>query len=84
MVHLNKGDLKPALDDANAAIKLDPKWIKGHYRKGMALEKMKKWGEAYDSLKVAAEARRSRQTNHANRRPAPPLSTTTAHACPFC
>jgi len=56
MVHLNKGDLKPALDDANAAIKLDPKWIKGHYRKGMALEKMKKWGEAYDSLKVAAEA----------------------------
>eukprot|EP01036_Dinobryon_divergens_P061175 gene61175-81550_t len=36
MCHLNIGSVEEALNDANAAIKEDPSYVKGYYRKGMS------------------------------------------------
>jgi tetratricopeptide (TPR) repeat protein len=44
-----------ALEDANKAINLDMKWVKGHYRKGCALEALQKYQEAAQAFEKAYE-----------------------------
>ena len=41
-----RGFYNEALKDAESCIKLNPKFVKGQIRKGMALEKLSEWGEA--------------------------------------
>ena len=40
------GKYKDALRDAEAAIKLDPSWVKAHYRKGQVLDKLGRHSES--------------------------------------
>ena len=44
-----------ALADANEAIKLNSKWMKGHYRRGAALFALEKYDDAYAAFKRALE-----------------------------
>jgi len=44
-----------ALADANEAIKLNNKWMKGHYRRGAALLALEKFDDAYAAFKRAQE-----------------------------
>lgn len=46
---------KMACDDAEECIKRDPKFVKGHIRKGMALLAMKKTTEASEAFQAALE-----------------------------
>eukprot|EP01006_Ploeotia_vitrea_P016933 TRINITY_DN47881_c0_g1_i2.p1 TRINITY_DN47881_c0_g1~~TRINITY_DN47881_c0_g1_i2.p1 ORF type:complete len:431 (-),score=33.57 TRINITY_DN47881_c0_g1_i2:68-1333(-) len=39
--YLQMGELKEALADAEACVKADPKWVKGHIRKGAALMQLR-------------------------------------------
>eukprot|EP00475_Leptophrys_vorax_P034912 TRINITY_DN57014_c0_g1_i1.p1 TRINITY_DN57014_c0_g1~~TRINITY_DN57014_c0_g1_i1.p1 ORF type:complete len:137 (+),score=14.86 TRINITY_DN57014_c0_g1_i1:162-572(+) len=51
-LHLSK--LTKALADSETAIKLNPTWEKGYYRKGCVLEAMKRYEESLESFKEAA------------------------------
>eukprot|EP00850_Spirogloea_muscicola_P018577 SM000172S03050 [mRNA] locus=s172:34492:36672:+ [translate_table: standard] len=53
LLHLSK--VTRALADAEAAIALQPEWDKGYFRKGSALERLKRYDEALAAFKVAAE-----------------------------
>lgn len=44
-----------SLRDANKAIKCDPKWAKGFYRKGMVLLETEKYKDALEALEVASK-----------------------------
>ncbi|KAG9510298.1 Stress-induced-phosphoprotein 1 [Fragariocoptes setiger] len=48
-------EFKLACDDAEACIKLDPKFVKGHIRRGLALIGMKKNTEAAEAFRDALE-----------------------------
>lgn len=48
-------EFKMACDDAEQCIKLDPKFVKGYIRKGMALLAMKKSTEAAEAFQAALE-----------------------------
>ncbi|CAI5537666.1 unnamed protein product [Closterium sp. Naga37s-1] len=52
---LQLSKLTKALADAEAAIRLNPAWEKGYYRKGCALEAMKRYDEALEAFREAAE-----------------------------
>eukprot|EP00897_Mesotaenium_endlicherianum_P009467 jgi/Mesen1/8549/ME000484S07937 len=52
-LHLSK--VTKALADAETTIKLQPSFEKGHFRKGCALEALKKYDEALAAFKEAAE-----------------------------
>uniref|UniRef100_K3X0D3 Uncharacterized protein n=1 Tax=Globisporangium ultimum (strain ATCC 200006 / CBS 805.95 / DAOM BR144) TaxID=431595 RepID=K3X0D3_GLOUD len=43
----------PALEDAQKAIDLAPKWAKGYLRKAHACEGLRQWGSAIDAYKTA-------------------------------
>jgi tetratricopeptide (TPR) repeat protein len=47
--------LSLALNDANMAIKLNPKWAKAHRRRASVLDAMKRWDEAKEAYKKALE-----------------------------
>lgn len=47
--------LSLALNDANMAIKLNPKWAKAYRRRASVLDAMKRWGEAKETYKKALE-----------------------------
>jgi len=51
--NLKLGRLDEALEDANACVELDPKHVKGWFRKGMALHAMKAHGPAVAALSKA-------------------------------
>jgi len=44
-----------ALADAEEAIKIDPSWVKGYYRRGMAQIELKLWREAAETFTAAVE-----------------------------
>jgi tetratricopeptide (TPR) repeat protein len=44
-----------ALEDADQAIKLDPSWVKGYYRRGMAQIELQLWRDAAESFGMALE-----------------------------
>jgi len=48
-------EFRMACDDAEQCVKRDPKFVKGHIRKGMALLAMKKTSEAAESFQNALE-----------------------------
>jgi len=50
--HMQLNDAVNALFDANNCILLSPAWIKGYYRKGVALMFLKKYKEAHDVFKA--------------------------------
>lgn len=49
------GDHKAALADADKTIELKPKWVKGYFRKGMALHKLGRFEEAVEAFTKALE-----------------------------
>lgn len=49
------GKLELALEDAIQCITLDPSWVKGYFRKGQALKRMDRYGEAYVAFKKVVE-----------------------------
>ena len=49
---------------AQECIKLDPTFAKGYYRKGTALQDLKKYGPAYDAYKLARASRPQLSANH--------------------
>ncbi|RNF14137.1 stress-inducible protein STI1-like [Trypanosoma conorhini] len=51
----NTGKAANALKDAESCITLRPSWIKGHYRKGAALESMQRYDEALKAFQQAAK-----------------------------
>ena len=51
---LSLGRLQESLDDANAAIQLDKKWVKAYYRKATALEKLGMFKDSYDAWAACA------------------------------
>mmetsp|Transcript_13537 Transcript_13537/g.25042 ORF Transcript_13537/g.25042 Transcript_13537/m.25042 type:complete len:414 (+) Transcript_13537:69-1310(+) len=53
--HLKLGHLPEALEDADKAIELDPKYCKAHFRKGLALHAMKRYREAAIALTKALD-----------------------------
>lgn len=53
LLQLNK--VTKAIADAEECIRLKPDWEKGYFRKGNALETLKKTEEALECYKVAAE-----------------------------
>ncbi|KAI5853263.1 hypothetical protein DFP73DRAFT_535819 [Morchella snyderi] len=52
---LSMNKLSLALNDANMAIKLNPKWAKAYRRRASVLDAMKRWGEAKETYKKALE-----------------------------
>jgi len=46
-VHQKMGDFEAALSDSEAAIQARPDWAKGYFRKGSALQKLKRHEEAF-------------------------------------
>jgi stress-induced-phosphoprotein 1 len=52
---LHLGKFRDALIDADEAVKLDPTWSKGYYRKGMAHLKQKQYREAVAAYKSLLE-----------------------------
>lgn len=64
--NLKLGRLEEALDDANAAIAIDPKYTKGWFRKGVALHAMKMYGPAIEALSKAHDLEpKNKQINEA-------------------
>ena len=57
MAYLANEDFEKALLDAEEAIKLNPDFIKGYYRKGAALRQMDRIDEAISFLKEKAPAK---------------------------
>mmetsp|Transcript_14577 Transcript_14577/g.41374 ORF Transcript_14577/g.41374 Transcript_14577/m.41374 type:complete len:428 (-) Transcript_14577:169-1452(-) len=55
MTRASMGRFQEALEDANAAIGVDPSWVKGYYRKAMAELGLKKFAEAETSFKRVLE-----------------------------
>jgi tetratricopeptide (TPR) repeat protein len=53
LLQLNK--VTKAISDAEECIRLRPEWEKGYFRKGNALETLKKTDEALECYKLAAE-----------------------------
>jgi hypothetical protein len=51
MCYLGMSKCDDALSDAEAAIEFDPSYVKGYYRKGMALVGLKKYSVARDALR---------------------------------
>ena len=49
------GKLDLALEDALECIAIDASWVKGYFRKGQVLNKMKRFGEAYIAFQKAVE-----------------------------
>jgi len=47
---LKMGQLEKALADAEECIKIEPKFVKGHFRKGLCLHAMKRYGDAIGAL----------------------------------
>ncbi|CAI5987248.1 unnamed protein product [Closterium sp. NIES-64] len=60
---LQLSKLTKALADAEAAIRLNPAWEKGYYRKGCALEAMKRYDEALEAFREAAERSPGSESN---------------------
>ena len=52
---LNLGRLQEAVDDADAAIIEDAKWMKAYYRKSVALDRLGRYKEAYECWVTCAE-----------------------------
>lgn len=55
MTNCGMGEFQNALDDALKAIEVDPKWAKGYFRKGMALNGLKKHRDAYVAFQKSLE-----------------------------
>jgi tetratricopeptide (TPR) repeat protein len=55
MVRASMKQYEGAVADADECIKLDASFAKGYYRKATALEKLKKYGPAYDAYKLCIE-----------------------------
>ena len=51
MCYLGMGKPADALSDAETAIGYDPSYVKGYYRKGMALVELKKYSAARDAMR---------------------------------
>ncbi|XP_061181485.1 TPR and ankyrin repeat-containing protein 1-like [Saccostrea echinata] len=49
-VHLALHSITEALEDAEEAVKCDPSWLKGHWRRGQILSQLKKHREAYSAF----------------------------------
>jgi len=60
MVRLNLSKVESALEDAKKCISLDPKFVKGYYRKGMALNRLNEWD---DAIAAAQEGLKLEPTN---------------------
>jgi len=50
---LKLGQPEKALDDADACLRLEPKHVKGNFRRGMALHALGRWREAIPALETA-------------------------------
>ncbi|EER93669.1 hypothetical protein BDA96_01G143800 [Sorghum bicolor] len=50
LCQLQIGEANKALLDANSCIKIRPEWLKGYYRKGVALMSLKEYKEACDAF----------------------------------
>ncbi|XP_021310041.1 ankyrin repeat and protein kinase domain-containing protein 1-like isoform X1 [Sorghum bicolor] len=50
LCHLRIGEANKALLDANSCIKIRPEWLKGYYRKGVALMSLREYKEACDAF----------------------------------
>ncbi|CAL4926677.1 unnamed protein product [Urochloa decumbens] len=50
LCYLQIGEANKALHDANTCIKMRPEWLKGYYRKGVALMLLKEYKEACDAF----------------------------------
>jgi stress-induced-phosphoprotein 1 len=51
---LKLGQHEKALDDAESCVKLNPEFVKGHFRKGLALHAMGRYDEALPALGLAS------------------------------
>lgn len=51
---LKMGHPEKALKDAEAAIKVEPKWVKAHFRKGLSLHALGRFADAVAALVVAS------------------------------
>lgn len=59
IAYLRKECFGAALEDASQAIKLDPKYIKGYYRRAMALMALARYKQAQKDLETICKARPS-------------------------
>lgn len=55
MCHLGMNKFEEAATDAAKSIELDPEYVKGHYRHGMALVKLLRWEEARDAFQKGCD-----------------------------
>ncbi len=55
MCYFKMGDFAKSLRDAEKSVKLNPTWVKGYYRAGMAQLELKNFKEAVKLLKEAAD-----------------------------
>ena len=55
MAYSNLGRHEESLEDADACIKIKPDWGKGYQRKGTALQKLGKNGEAMEAYSKGLE-----------------------------
>ena len=58
--HLALDRFEPALADAEQATALNAKWVKGHFRKGVALMGLERYREAHGAFSAAAKLERRR------------------------
>lgn len=55
---LQLSELEAALGDVEEALNIEPKWVKGHFRRGAVLMEMQRFREAHASFKQAAKHER--------------------------